>query len=114
MSLEKFYIAGPMSGYPDHNAPAFHKAQAHLESKGILRKNIFNPIISEESLLVQQGHLEGPEAYRICMKADLMWICDHASHIYLLNGWENSPGATAEHALAKCLKLTMVFQSDPE
>lgn len=106
----KVYIAGPMSGYEDHNAPAFHDAQAYLESEGVYRENIFNPIISEESLMVQQGLIEGPEAYRICMRADLDWICDHANHIYMLKGWERSPGAKAEHALAVCLGITIEYQ----
>lgn len=107
----KFYIAGPMSGYEDHNAPAFHAAQEHLEAMGVKRENIFNPIISEESLMVQQGLIEGPEAYRICMRADLDWICDHATHIFMLEGWERSPGAKAEHALALCLNLVINYET---
>src|SRR6056297_3312070 len=114
MSNPMFYIAGPISGYEDYNAPAFHKAQLHLESKGILRENIFNPIISEESIMVQKGLIDRKDAYRICMKADLLWICDHATHMYMLNGWGNSPGAQAEHALAECLKLQIVYQTNLE
>lgn len=106
----KVYIAGPMSIVPDGNTAAFMAAQAFLESAGILRENIFNPAISEESLKVEQGLINGPEAYRICLKADLSWICDHATVIYMLKGWEFSPGANAEFNLAKALKLEILYE----
>lgn len=110
-SEEKFYIAGPMSGYPDHNAPAFYAAENILIGSGIPGRNIFNPIRHEGSLMVQQGLVKDTqEAYRMCMAIDCDWICKHATAMYMIRGWEKSRGATAEHALAICLGLNIIYQ----
>jgi hypothetical protein len=34
VTTKKLYIAGPMSGLPDYNYPAFHAAEAELQSAG--------------------------------------------------------------------------------
>lgn len=105
------YIAGPMSGYDNNNHTAFMVAQSELEGRGVERINIFNPAISEESLMVSKGLLEGEEAYRVCLDADLQWICQHAVSIYMLRGWENSKGARAEHALAVALGIYIEYEA---
>lgn len=105
-----YYIAGPMSGIPEYNRPEFEKAYDHLVKQGIPPSNIFNPIDHEASLLVQSGQLSGPDAYRICLKMDLDWICDWATHVYMLKGWGTSKGANAEHALAVALNLTIKYE----
>lgn len=108
----KVYIAGPMSGMEDHNKPAFLKGEeavvAMLQGES---KEIFNPINHEGSLMVQQGLVrDTKEAYRMCMAIDCEWICKHATHLYMLKGWENSKGAMAEWTLAKCLGLEIWYE----
>ena len=110
-SDQMVYIAGPMSGIEDYNAPAFILGEEYMISLGIPRRNIFNPIRSEMSLRVQEGEFMGQEAYRKCMQDDLNWICEKATAMYMLNGWENSKGARAEHATAVCLGLQIFYQS---
>jgi len=110
-SSEFFYIAGPMSGYPDHNAQAFYKAEETLIASGISAKNIFNPIRHEGSIMVQQGLVrDQQEAYRMCMAIDCDWICKYATAIFMLRGWERSPGAKTEHALAVCLGIRILYE----
>jgi hypothetical protein len=108
----KVYIAGPMSGIPDHNKPAF--IEAEIQVRSMLQgedKEIFNPINHEASLMVQEGLVrDTQEAYRMCMAIDCDWICKHATHLYMLKGWENSKGAMAEWTLAKCLGLTIWYE----
>lgn len=108
----KIYIAGPMSGIKDHNKPAFIHAERHLVDLLYGEcKEIFNPINHEMSVLVQQGLVrDTQEAYRLCMATDCEWICKHATHMYMLRGWENSKGAMAEWTLAKCLDLTLWYE----
>jgi len=108
---ELFYIAGPMSGYDDHNAPAFYQAEETLIASGVPAKNIFNPIRHEGSLMVQQGLVrDQQEAYRMCMAIDCDWICKNATAMFMLCGWERSPGAKAEHALAVCLGIRILYE----
>ena len=103
----KVYLAGPMSICPkDFNFPAFEKATAFLRAQGF---EVFSP--AEEDMRTY-GSLEGTRAnanYRDCLRKDLNWILDHAEAIYILPGWETSKGVAAEMALAKALKLPIVF-----
>lgn len=109
--ITKVYIAGPMSGIEDNNRFEFEVAENYFtETRGVPAEDIFNPINHEASLMVQRGELTGPEAYRICLKMDLDWICDHCTLIYMLQGWENSKGARAEHALAVALGIEIEYQ----
>lgn len=111
MSSENYYyIAGPMSGIKDYNRVNFEKAEKFLNDQGISSSNIFNPIDHEASILVQNGQLSGQDAYRTCLKMDLDWICDWATHIYMLQGWNTSKGAHAEWSLAVALGLTIQYQ----
>lgn len=112
MAKIEIYIAGPMSGYPEHNKPAFIKGEhdmiALFQGED---KRIFNPINHEASLMVQQGLVRNSqEAYRMCMAIDCEYLCKHATHIYMLRGWEHSKGAMAEWTLAKCLGLQIIYE----
>lgn len=102
----KVYLAGPMSGLPYFNFPAFHRAAADLRARG---HHVFNPAETDnESVKVNaEGDETKSEGFcrRRALKEDLSWICDHAEAIALLPGWENSTGAQAELALAKALSL---------
>lgn len=104
------YIAGPMSGIIDHNRHEFVSAEKMWLARGIPKDCIFNPIDHEYSKRVQAGEITGTEAYRLCMKIDCDWICQHATMLYMLQGWERSYGARAEHALATALNLEIVYQ----
>jgi hypothetical protein len=42
------------------------------------------------------------------MKADLLWIIDHADAVYFLPGSADSKGCRAERALAECLNIPIV------
>ncbi len=95
----RVYIAGPMTGYKDFNKPAFDSVERRLLEQG---HEVFNP--SEEDAGI---------TYRDAMKKDVAWICDKAEAIYMLPGWEFSPGACTEHALAKALRLKIMYWSAP-
>jgi hypothetical protein len=91
----KLYIAGPMSGYPELNFPAFHAEAARLRALGF---EIVNPAEIDV----------GPNPdWLSCMRADIRELvtCDG---IALLPGWEQSKGATVEHTLARGLGLRVM------
>ena len=104
----KIYIAGPMTGLPEYNFPAFDKAAAILTAQG---HEVFNPAQNDRDHGFDASGLVGHEAERLgfslrrALKQDLSWICDHAEALVLLEGWERSKGVRAEMALAEALGI---------
>lgn len=111
----RVYLAGPMTGIPHFNYPAFNAAAAILRADG---HEVFNP--AEHDVLTYGKDISNPKGCavqaatehgfdrRAALKADLAWICDNADAIALLPGWERSTGANAEMALAKALGLKII------
>lgn len=111
------YLAGPMRGYFNFNFAAFDYAAAKLRAEGFF---VFSP--AERDREVYGAEIEhnptGDEAKAVatnaactindCMKADTAWLCDHATAIALLPGWEKSSGAGTELSLARTLGLTVI------
>lgn len=106
--IEHIYLAGPMSGYPDHNRAEFMAWAEKLEGTGAV---VFNPINSPQSQAAQSGVLGTEQAYRLCLKTDLTFICEKATTLFMLRGWERSLGARAEHATATALGLAIHYES---
>lgn len=108
---KSIYIAGPMSGIPEWNYPAFHAAEAKLKAEGW---RVFNPakkdeedgVIDEEAktdgdtaLAIEKGKFDFRKAYLW----DLTQVV-RGDGIFMLRGWEQSPGARGEHAAAVAMK----------
>lgn len=89
----KIYIAGPMTGYPDFNYPAFFRASQDLLDVG---HEPVNPARAEGR--------EGCETWLDFMRAALRDIAD-ADAVALLPGWQNSRGAALEQRLGVELGL---------
>ena len=89
-----YYISGPMSGIADLNRPSFMAAADHLYSRG-------------HAAMLPEWH---EPTYRRALTIDLQNICRHADAIYMLTGWEHSPGARAEHAVAVALNLPIAYE----
>lgn len=108
--MAKYYIAGPMRGYPEFNFPAFFKLAAILRAAG---HAVFNPAEHETQRGLDvtglKGDLSELDKLGFCIRdalaADTQFICLEATDIYMLPGWSNSKGATAERALALALDL---------
>ncbi|WP_431296520.1 DUF4406 domain-containing protein [Rahnella sp. PAMC 25559] len=91
----KVYIAGPMTGLPHFNRPAFNQAALNLS----FDKHVpLNPAILPDGLT----------------EADYMAVgitmLQRADAIFLLTGWQFSAGARAEHALALKSGLEVIEQ----
>lgn len=112
----KIYVAGPMQGYPNFNFPNFAKATEHLRALG---HEVFSPAerdIKEHGDDVSKsstGNLKDIAnlgfSLREALADDTAYICLHATAVALLPGWENSKGAFAEWALAKCLGHKLIY-----
>ncbi|SEI42098.1 protein of unknown function [Paraburkholderia diazotrophica] len=88
----RLYVAGPMTGFPQLNFPAFHAETARLRAMGY---EIVNP--AEINVDPSAGWLE-------CMRADIKQLVD-CDGIALLEGWAKSRGASIEQYLARALGL---------
>lgn len=89
------YIAGPMTGLPDFNYPAFYKAAKALEMAG---HQPINPARKREGIPHQGATWLD---YMRCSLRDIA-ECDA---IATLSGWGDSRGAGIEVHLAKSLGL---------
>jgi hypothetical protein len=105
--LTQLYIAGPMRGHPNCNRERFAAVAAKLRARGFV---VINPG-ELDSDYREEWHPDQKLAYmRECMLRDCAAVC--GSHgVYMLAGWQASSGAQAEHALAKCLPIRIVYES---
>jgi hypothetical protein len=115
----KFYLAGPMTGIPNFNFPAFHAAAAILRAQG---HEVFNPAerdierhngvdisFSNDKGDPEQAKRDFGFSLRDALAEDTAYICREADAIAMLPGWENSKGARAEHALALALGHSVIY-----
>lgn len=93
------YIAGPMTGIPQSNFPAFHRAAKRLRDSGLL---VVNPAEIEYG--------DGAPWDR-CLRGDIIEMCDKCDAIYLLLGWHKSKGATLEYHIAQQLGMRIEFET---
>lgn len=93
--MTRVYIAGPMTGYPDLNFPAFHREAARLRSEGL------------EAINPAEINADPTAGWVDCMRADIRELvtCDA---ILMLPGWEKSRGATLEHHIAAALGMQVL------
>lgn len=88
-----YYLAGPMSGYPEFNYPAFTAAAESLREQGLT-------VISPHEL-----HDGDTSQHWTCyLRRDLRALLD-CDEIVLLPGWEKSRGACLEVAVAEALMM---------
>ena len=108
--VKRIYIAGPMTGYPEFNFPAFFEAEDKLRAEGW---EVDNPADKEqETELEANGSYANGDAKLAIEKGfdfrkAYMWDLEKVvmgDGIYMLQGWEQSPGARGEHAAAVALK----------
>lgn len=93
-SRNRIYLAGPMTGLPDLNFPAFHAEAARLRGLGY---DVVNPA----ELNPNHG-----ASWEDCMRVDIPALLTCGT-IALLPGWVDSRGASLEAYIAE--KLGMGF-----
>jgi hypothetical protein len=96
----KLYLCGKMTGVPEYNFPAFHKAAANLRSAG---HEVLNPAE------IDGGDTTKPWEYY--MRKDLLMLL-LVEAIAVLPGWETSRGANLEVTVGRALKLPILNADD--
>lgn len=118
---KRIYIAGPMTGLPDHNIPAFNAAAKRLRAEGHF---VINPVDLSSLFGTPEELSDSFAAYydpsgcsgdddgiaENVMAADLAAVRS-CNAIYLLNGWENSKGALKEVHTATEHKLQIILEN---
>lgn len=97
--MKRIYLAGPMTGLPDFNFPAFNAQAARLRALGYA---VCNPAENPEP------PCKSWEGYMRAAIAQLV-TCDT---IAMLPGWQNSRGARVERHLALDLAMPAVMAAD--
>lgn len=90
---ERIYLAGPMTGYPEHNFPAFHAAAKRLNEAGW---EVVNPADNFS------GRTDLPRSSYLRADVALLLQCEA---IAMLPAWETSLGAKLEYLLARELQM---------
>jgi len=93
---KRIYIAGPMTGHPEHNFPAFHAAARRLQEAGW---EAVNPADNFG------GRTDLPRSSYLRADLVLLPLCDA---IALLAGWWHSQGAQLEYLLARELGMLIL------
>lgn len=94
--MAKIYLAGPMTGIPEFNFPAFHRAAASLRASG---HQVINP-----AELPCPPTFTWAQCLRQCI-AELV-TCEG---IALMAGWEHSRGARLEAHIAHQLGIRPIY-----
>lgn len=103
--VKKLYLAGPMTGIPKFNFPAFFAAQKTLENLGY---EIVSPaemdledvgdmaLSSEDGKLNSNGTVETGHTFGDFLARDVKIVADIVAGVVCLPGWEKSKGARLE------------------
>lgn len=102
-----YYVAGPMTGLPDNNYPAFNAVAKILCEQGY---SVLNPVSNAADL---PSGMSQEQIWQWFMRKAIRQL-SHADRIMLLPGWENSKGACVEFGLAQSLGLRIEFWQSPE
>jgi nucleoside 2-deoxyribosyltransferase len=100
------YIAGPMTGIPNHNTPAFDEAAAWLRAAGY--QAVSPPDITRANPQpgVRRDGTIDDAAYRALVRLDLIALLD-CDCVVLLPGWTASRGCKLEIAVAIAIGIPL-------
>lgn len=92
------YVSGPITGIDNYR-------EKFLQACEKLRSDLYNPV--DPSMLGEMFHEDTKHSEYMKVALALLQVCDE---IYMLEGWENSKGASAELAFAQAVKMPIRFQ----
>jgi len=102
----KIYLAGPMRGIPEYNAPVFRSAATHLRELG---HEVWSPL--EADLELVGGTEAASLDIRGTFRRDLDALLQQDA-VVLLEGWHDSEGACLERHTADVCRIP-VFMFNP-
>jgi Domain of unknown function (DUF4406) len=102
--MTRLYIAGPMTGIPQFNFPAFHAAAKALRAEGfevISPAEEDGPEIGAAAMQSQDGQLDANskiagQTWGDLLSRDVKIVADKVDGVAFLPGWARSKGARLE------------------
>lgn len=121
MSLPHVYIAGPMTGLPQFNIPAFDRAAGYLRGAGFTVSSpaeLDDPNTRAAALASPDGApgtgSANGETWGDFLSRDVKLIADGGIEVIcVLPGWQRSPGARLETFVAFLAGLRIVRLATP-
>jgi len=104
----RVYIAGPMSGVPLFNHPAFDDAAERLRAQG---HSVWSPAELDRLMGIDPAHSISEDQRRRLLGAGIRALTE-CQAIALLPGWECSVGATLEKDIAAALGMDVFHLPD--
>ena len=110
--MTRIYLAGPMTGHPQFNFPAFDAAAADLRERGyevVSPAELDSPEWRAYALQSETGDASGGakvtgETWADLLARDLKVICDGGIEaVVCLPGWQKSKGARLETFVANAI-----------
>lgn len=89
----RIYVAGPVTGIAEWNAPAFAAETARLRALG---HEVVSPL--------EINHGREQEGWHACMRRDIVRLVS-CEAVQLLPGYENSKGVAVELGIARGLDM---------
>ncbi len=104
----RIYLAGPMTGMPDWNFPAFRAAEADLERQGHV---VVSPVNIDAAVW---GFTGGEHLHPVMTRRATLHVCyaalDTCEAIYMLKGWEKNSGSISELAHAQATNMILMYE----
>jgi hypothetical protein len=98
--VKRWYLAGPMSGFPQFNIPLFDLVSLHLRDQYwdvISPAELDDPEFREMCLASKTGtELIGDKTWGDLLARDVKIVADQVTGLILLPGWTRSRGARLE------------------
>ncbi len=111
--IPRFYIAGPMAGYPDLNRAAFQRAADLLRDSGHTVVNPHDLAPHEHEGPCPRSYAVNPDGHAAAcyLRAAVRAMLD-CSEVVMLPGWEASVGARTELGTATPCGMPIHFADD--
>lgn len=106
----RVYIAGPMTGRPDNNVPAFDEAARDLRSIDL---QPVSPADIARRMGIDPIARATPQQYASFMRADLAELVT-CQAIAMLPGWQHSRGASFERQAALICGLEVIYMHEED
>lgn len=98
--IKTTYISGPVSGLEREEAERrFRTAEKMIKERGEMPINPLNLCTNDMT-------------YEECLREDIMTMLQSADKIYMLKGYEESPGADLELDVAEMCGLDVEYEED--